>query len=219
VGFDQYIDGHTIRAQVIMERQLHKGAFLILEGTNDYRTLCTFIDRSKCNAVIAYGKNNALAATHLLTAEGLDCIVCVVDADFDRIVGVDNADKHIAITDMHDMDVTIFSTSALDTFLDQVADVAKLSNIVQTTRKSIREILLKSIEPLSRLRLINHSHSLYLDFKGLSFAFINLATLHCDQNALIDEVIANSPAARCSRSELQRLLASDISTQYDLMQL
>src|SRR5262245_4711315 len=99
------IDGWTLAAQIRMERQIHKGAILIVEGPNDDRTLRNFLAADQCSIVIAFGKETGIEALKLLEDEGFPGVVCIVDADFDALVGKLYDCDSLISTDEHDLDM------------------------------------------------------------------------------------------------------------------
>jgi 5S rRNA maturation endonuclease (ribonuclease M5) len=64
------LEAWDIAAQVRLERQIHKGAFLIVEGPNDDKVLSRFSHDQRCSIVIAFGKPNVVGALDLLEEEG-----------------------------------------------------------------------------------------------------------------------------------------------------
>lgn len=222
MGLLRHLDGYAVRAQLYLERQIHRGAFLIVEGEGDDKALSRFVDPLACSIIIANGKPNALEAMDLLDEDGFDRVFCIVDADFDRIDEVDRSNDVIAVTDYHDMDVTIFSTSAFDSYLRVHADVDKMAASIKRTGKTARELILTAAEPLGRLRLINDHGELWLDFKRLpidKYPFIDQRTLACDEQQMLQVVLGASPRAKCDQARLAALMDAVRGHSHDLLQL
>jgi hypothetical protein len=110
----RFLDRYDVHAQIRLERQTHRGAFLVVEGETDYKAIARFFNPNHCSIIIANGKKNALKAMDLSIRDGFDRVICIVDADFDCIQGIDCSSEIIWLTDSHDMDLTIFKTSAAD---------------------------------------------------------------------------------------------------------
>src|SRR6266446_4329608 len=102
------IDGHYVAAQIRLMRQVWKGSFLLLEGSTDAKVFDRFIDGSRCQIEIGFGKPNVHDAIELLEDEGFPGVVGVIDADFDRLTGTTYSLDNLCITDVHDLDFMIF---------------------------------------------------------------------------------------------------------------
>jgi hypothetical protein len=215
----RYLDGYDVRAQVYLERQTHKGAFLLVEGETDDKALAKFVDSTACSIIVASGKRNALQAMDLLEEDGFDRAFCVIDADFDRIKGTPPSSESISMTDCHDMDLTIFSTPALDNYLREHCDREKLATFSTLYGCDVRDKVLHAAEPVARVRWLNEDKDLRLNFKRLTYTFINRETLACDEPAMVDELLAASPYARCQRARLVSLMDAARNHAKDLLQL
>lgn len=188
---DEYIDGWTLAAQIRMERQVHKGAFLIVEGASDDRTLRNFIDQNQCSLVISFGKENAIEALKLLEDEGFAGVVCLVDADFDAIDGETYDCDSLIMTDLHDMDMMMFMSSAFKSALASMGDAGRCDR-VHADRDHIRKVVLDAAVPLASVRWLSKRRNWRLDFKELDFSFISAVDLSCDLELMVDTVLANS---------------------------
>jgi hypothetical protein len=215
----RHLDGYDVRAQLYLERQLHRGAFMIVEGETDFKALSKFVQADHCSLIIANGKKNALEAMDLLDDDGFDRVVCLVDADFDRLNGTDRSSAVVWVTDAHDLDATIFASSALDAYLTEFGDATKIQILERRRGKTIREIILEASAPIGRLRWINEQRHCRLNFQKLTYSFISETTLACDEVALIAEVLANSSAVCCDAASLKVALQQCSANEFDLLQL
>src|SRR6516164_9053137 len=107
-----HIDGWYVAAEVRLVRQIQKGTILILEGDDDAKIFKRFIDDDLCDIQIAFGKANALKALDLLEDEGFPGVIAIVDADFDRITSNSYELDNLLLSDLHDIDLTIFFSPA-----------------------------------------------------------------------------------------------------------
>jgi hypothetical protein len=87
ISIGKHMDEHDIAQEVRFERKVHKGSFLLLEGSTDIKRFEPLIDGQKCSVVNCYGRKNAIEAIKLLYDDGFPGALGVVDADFDRITG------------------------------------------------------------------------------------------------------------------------------------
>jgi hypothetical protein len=216
---EKYLDGWDLAAHVRFMRQTHKGSFLLVEGSWDDRILSRFVDSGCCSIEVAFGKPNAVEALNLLEEEGFEGVVAIVDADFDRLDRVEYNLEGLILTDHHDLDLTILLSPALKTFLDFRADGKKLRDIANGDLSEIALMVLKSAEPIGYCRWLSGRSRLMLDFKDLTFDFIDQATLGCDQPAMIAEILTNSPAAKCTGVQFTEMLETKPSNEVELSQL
>jgi len=81
------INPNIVAAEVVMLRAASNNTILILEGPSDERVFVNFIDAGQCEIVIAHGKHNAVEAIALLKSRSLTGLLCIVDQDFDHLLG------------------------------------------------------------------------------------------------------------------------------------
>jgi len=109
-----------IASEALMLRASALKTILLVEGTSDDKLLGSFVDKAEYDVVIAYGKVNLLEALEILRRKDAEGIVCLVDADFSRIDGAVIADKDIVVTEFHDLEVSLFHSSAFDRVLSEL---------------------------------------------------------------------------------------------------
>lgn len=211
------IDEFYVAAQIRMLRSADKRTILVLEGENDEKALGRFVDPTACDVEIAFGKPNLLGAFDLLEEEGFRGIIGIVDADFDRVIGVQMSLENICVTDYHDLDLTIFSTAALERYLLEHADSEAVSSLGGCS--GVRELLLGSAVPLSCSRYISDRDGHRLYFKDIKYEdFVNVESVAIDIDSLCTIVIDRSNT-RCLPDQLSRLISIEMANGHDLMQL
>lgn len=215
----KYLDGWDFAAHIRFVRQVHKGCIFIVEGENDDRVVSSFINEALCTVEISFGKSNAVEALDLLEDEAFPGVVALVDADFDRIHGIDHGLQNLVMTDGHDMDLTIMASDALEKYLSKVAEAEKLQKFGADSTTLVRETIYNSASPVACCRYLSDRETFMLAFRRLGFDFIEEATLNCDVNHMIDDIMVLSPAARCSAAELKNRLSAFRISEYDLYQL
>ena len=179
-----HLDGSVIAANVQFIRQVHKGAILILEGQTDDKALAKFVNKKLCHVEISFGKRNAIKALRLLKKRGVPGVVALVDADFDRIDKVVNDLDNLNVTDYHDMDMTLFLSSALEHVLGEKANGAKLKQNCKGSVDTLVEMVLSSAEELSCCRYVSRKRRLMLNFNNLKFDFIGMQDISCNSDGL-----------------------------------
>jgi hypothetical protein len=213
------IDEFYVAAQIRMLRAADKRTILVLEGETDEKALGRFVDEAVCDIEIAFGKSNLLGAFDLLEEEGFPGIVGIVDADFDRILGRQTSLENICLTDCHDLDLTIFSTAALDKYLAEYADEEAMKSFGEPSLADFRSYLLNAVAPLSYCRLVSERDGHRLYFKDLKHEnFVDVDDLVVDSEGLCCEIV-NRSNTRCASNQLRRLIAIEATRIYDPMQL
>lgn len=159
------IDAPTLAAQIRMERQKHKGSFLLLEGLTDIRRFTRFIDKDACSIVNCFGKHNVTETIERLYDDGFPGALGLADADFDRLLGALKIHEGLIHSDKHDFDIDTATTGAFELYLDEVADVTKLRS--KGGARPFLAQLLESLKPLSVMRFACKRHSLRFKLKDL----------------------------------------------------
>ncbi len=215
----EHIDGHYVAAQIRLLRQVHKGTILIVEGATDVRALDRFIDKGFCDIEVGFGKENVIEALDLLEDEGFPGVVAIVDADFDRLLGKTYRLENLRLTDSHDLDLTIFVTSALERYIAEHADKDLLKQQVTSDISTVRKRVINASLPLAYCRLTSEHKNLDLYFKDLKHdQFVSLDDLSIDSEQLIGELIARS-STKCTATSLKTYIGTEAAKDYDPYQL
>ena len=210
------IDGPSIAAEVRMERQKHKGSFLLVEGATDMKRLERLIDENVCAFVNCFGKDNVLEAIEQIYDDGILGVLGMVDADFDRTLGRLVPHEGVVHSDTHDFDLDTATTTALERYLREVASEAKLVQFGGP--RGLLEFLLDAIRPLSAMRFSNEKHQLGYVLKDLKIdEFFN------GQRIDIDLMVESVSQGKLGRSENKNVLRNHIdryaSSNLDRLQL
>jgi hypothetical protein len=213
------VDGYFIAAQIRLARQIHKGTILIVEGETDASVLDRFIDRASCEIEVSQGKANALEALDLLEDEGFAGVVAIVDADFDRLTGKTHQLENLCVTDLHDLDLMIFCSRALEHFVRHHAVKTLFSREFNSDFGRLRERIILDSLPLACCRLASHTRNLKLHFKSLRHQeFLDLTSLKIDSEQLVAKLIARSRTA-CSEADLNTYMLREAQANHDPYQL
>jgi hypothetical protein len=209
-----HIDGFYVAAQIRLIRQVHKGAVLVVEGEKDARVFEHFIDTNACDIEVAFGKKNVLEALDLLEDEGFLGVAGVVDADFDRVFERTYPLQNLCVTDVHDLDLLIFRSSALDRYVRECADGDLRKKTFGSDIQAMRNVIISSTLPLGYCRLSAERQNLTLYFKGLKHdEFISIDDLSTDLDELVGAVISRS-STRCTVDALKKFMASEAARQH-----
>jgi len=215
----EHIDAHYVAAQIRLVRQTHKGAILLLEGDTDNRVFEKFIDPNTCEIEIGFGKKNVLGALDLLEEDGFSGLVAVVDADFDRIQGVTYQLENLCVTDAHDLDLTIFASTAFDKYLNEYSDRNSYETTFGSNAGRVRERLILASLPIAQCRLASEAGGLRLYFQDFQLdRYVNHDTLAIDFERLASDLIARSKTT-CTEAQLKRLVTIESTKLHDHYQL
>lgn len=163
----QYVDAYSVANTVRMNRSLHRGVVVIVEGSSDMRVYQRFFDEDACLVIPALGKTNATGALKMLEQGGIDGILVIIDSDFWVLDGIEPDSPNLLTTDTHDLETMILSSPALEKVLDEFCMLQKR----ETIGAQVREMLLEIGRPLGFFRWLSSSQheNLALRFKNLHF--------------------------------------------------
>lgn len=186
----KFIDAFYIAAEIRLTRQVHLGTILILEGPGDFKALRRFIDDTLCSIEIAFGKDNVIKALDLLEDEGFPGVIALVDADFDGILEKTYHLENLCVTDFHDLDLTIFYSSAFDTYISEHADMELVKKNFNSDLSCLRDHLVRVALPFAYCRLVSKIHNLRLSFTQLIHdEFVDKANLTVNIDAFVAAVL------------------------------
>lgn len=211
-----HIDGSSVAAEVRMERQKHKGSFLLLEGSTDARRLIQSVDGTKCSFVICFGKDNVIDATERLYDDGYPGILGMVDADFERIDGSPVPHECIVLSSVHDFDLEVALSDALKRYLDETCDREKLSRCGGHAK--VPAMLMEAIKPLSVLRFANEREQLRYDLEKINHeeffdgTVVNIAKM-------VDEVSRGRFGSAAAKADLIARVNKYMGRTFDFHQL
>ena len=199
-----------------MERQRHKGSFLLVEGVHDVKRIRKFLDNGKCSIINCYGKENVIETADIEQSSGLGDVLGLVDADFDRLLGGVKEYDDVIYSQYHDFEVDICSASVIGRYLHEVGDEAKVD--VHGGHSGCVCHLLTALKPLSAMRFCNERHAL-----GYSFKALNLEDFFdghdIDVTAMVDSVSTGKFSGMSHRAALLEYIERYCSADLDLWQL
>ena len=211
-----HIDPATIAAQIRMERQVHRGCFLLVEGSTDAKRIDKFVDENACSLVNCYGKTNVVDAIALMRDVGLEDCLGMIDADFDRITGAINQEDGIIVSAFHDFDLDNALTEVIDRYLEEVADEAKVAAL-GGARPCLWN-LLSVLKPLSILRYANELRGLRYDLTRLNLEdFFDGRSV--DIERMIDAVSRGRFGTTHAKDRLRGEITQLMPLQFDLLLL
>lgn len=146
-----YKDPGTLVAEIRMTRINHNGAFLVVEGANDF-SFWLPKKNVDCELVDGEGKNNVVGCVQRLDSVNFSGVLGVVDSDFDSINNIQPCSDNLVPTDAHDLECLLCRSSALDTVLAEFGNWEKIQNFEQQGGVDVRTSLLNRAVVFGRLR-------------------------------------------------------------------
>jgi len=178
-----------IANEIRMERgypghSLH--TFLLVEGSTDERVYKHFIVEDRCQIIVAHSKDSAITALAILEKDNFLGVLAIVDADFMVLEEKQPFSQNLLLTDMHDLELMIINSPALEKVLVELGSMEKISKLEERHRKDIRSLLLECAMPIGYLRWVSLQENLSLKFENLNFdKFIDKEKLAVDVKQLI----------------------------------
>ena len=166
-----------------LQRELHKGAFLVVEGGSDKLFFDKFVDGERCVVTAAGGRCEVVKVVEILVASGFQGIVGVVDGDAAR-VGV-TRQSNLFLLDSPDLEVMLIQSYALESVLIEFGSKGKLSFL----QSDVRDLLIRAARPIGCFRIYSLENRLDLTFDKIRYGkFIDVRSLELDRHALVHEV-------------------------------
>jgi hypothetical protein len=187
----EYLNPHTVSAEIRILRTNFEGSFLLVEGDLDKRVFQNFIEPQSCQIKsVTYpcnsNKEEVIKIIQILNDDkNFTGAIGIVDFDFGILQEVESVVENIFSTDFHDLECLIFNSLALEKVLTEFGSEEKIENF----GKDIRETVLEIGSSIGYLRWISLSDELNLKFEGLDFGdFINKNDLSFDLSSFITTV-------------------------------
>ena len=185
----EFLTGDTTANQVRLLRTQFAGAFVIVEGDDDYSVYKGLLSPNCCQLVPAYGKQKALSAQAVLDEGFFIGAVTIVDSDFDRLTGTKPTSSNVALTDGHDLECLICNSLALDRVLETFTSRGKLEAFVTRIAMTVRQRVVESAAKIGYLLWASRENEWSLDFKELKFSkFVDATALSIDATQLLKAV-------------------------------
>ncbi len=153
LSITSHMDERDIAQEVVMERMVHKGSFLVLEGKTDIKRFRSYVDKNRCSMVNCQSVTKAVGAMQCLEKRKFPGVLAIVDADFTRIQGLDRSKDDIVVSEFHDLDLDWIKTGALEKYLSEVADETKVAS--KGGCEGISESIHATLRPISAGKLLN----------------------------------------------------------------
>jgi hypothetical protein len=215
ISIERHMDEYDIAQEVRLERKVHKGSFLLVEGITDIKRFGPFIDENECSLVNCYGRQNAIETIKMRYEQGFPGALGAVDADFDRVERRLEVHEGLVYSESHDFDLDWARPTVLEKYLYEVADGEKRK--IHGSANDIFAKIIQGLKPVSVARLLNRRR---IDYKlsrvDVSACFADFAVdLEQYVNLIFEGYEVTNERCIALKDQISR--ASD--QDYDLYQL
>lgn len=163
-----HMDERDIAQEVVMERMVHKGSFVLLEGKTDIKRFRPFLASNECSMVSCNSVLKAIRALEILIRRGIKGVISIIDADFSRVLGHDLTTPNTIVSENHDLDLDWINTRSLSRYLDEVADEAKVASL--GGNDAIISEIHVTLRPVSAARFLNRKRVFSFKTSGIDVA-------------------------------------------------
>ena len=195
-----------IANEIRLTRAQHQGSFLLVEGRDDRLFMEAFISRQKCRIFVAESKDRVYDVIRILDVDGFRGALGLVDADFDRVLGVADSSANVVRYAYHDLEAMLLFSPALQRVLVEFGSRTKIAS----RGGEVMTLLLDRAFQLGFLRLASVKSTLHVKFDGLKYSmWIDKSSLDWSFPSLIEAIRNCSQHSQlnthhCSR-EVQKL--------------
>ena len=187
-------DAQTIASEAVLIRDTYPGTIFIVEGVEDEELFLKFVSDSKAIILPVGGREMALEVADILSKEGREGYLTIVDADFWHMDGIPRLSQNILITDCHDLEMMIVASDAFDAIMRALGSRAKIATFLGTRKcGDLRNWLIDKALWIGHLRHHSHDRELHLDFEDLDFeGFVDKKSLEITVSKLVEAVLAKT---------------------------
>ena len=145
----------------------YRGSILLVEGETDANFFASLFANN--NVLIRWmkGKSNTLRLAQILDDDNCDGFVAIVDADFWYLDGVPQLGSNVFITDLHDLDIMIFSSPAFQKVIREYFSTSALERL-ERVFGDLKVALLNSVKQIGYFRWVNDKQRLGIRFRNVS---------------------------------------------------
>lgn len=194
----------------------HTGFYLLLEGKSDTSFFKDIRDKSICILIVANGWK-AIKETFERSNEipeiVRDKIIGIMDTDFDHFIGVRYTHDHVCYTDTRDLETMLLSSLAFEKFIKSHIDknAFLMSTYREPTLKYFQEIIIKKIQYIGLVRLINEKYNHQLYIKNLHEEIITKTS----DVPTLEQVLIEACKSKSNNTDFVKKLKQEAEKNYD----
>lgn len=127
--------------EIALHRDVHAGAFLVLEGKDDLRFWRPRCHR-RCELVDGEGKPNVTGTLLRLDEHGFRGALGLVDSDYDTFSSNEPHSPNLVATDAHDLECVLCRSASLDAVLAKHGNSSRIRELEDAEGTDVRQALL-----------------------------------------------------------------------------
>ena len=204
------IDGTSIANQVRLERCLHIGSFLLVEGSSDARLFKKFCDLSECSIIPCTGRDNLFDAINELTRDNVQGVLGFSDSDYSPFVGYPETAGDIVYTDENDLELMILCSGVLKNIIAQFGNPDSVKLLVEKEGKSIEELIFDSARVIGAVRLVARVKDWPMRFRDMKYRFKDKNSYIISQKLTIQHIYGRSQKDLEVREDTVRSLVQEV---------
>ena len=194
-----------IANEIQMTRSQFAGVFLVVEGPTDRMFMDAFICRASCRIVVANGKKTVPSVIDTLDRYDFRGVLGLVDADFDRLLGVTNGRENVVMYQHHDLETMLLNSDSLRRVLVEFGSAKKITSFsgdilseLTTRALALGFVRLYSCRSRLNLRFTRLDFNAWIDRQSFSWCQDEMirAVKNCSQRHDIDSRVVHSEIAR-----------------------
>ena len=205
-----YKDPSTLVAEIKMNRMVHEGAFLVVEGADDFRFWKNW-KNPDCDLIDGGGKHNVVGCVRRLDSEKFDGVLGIVDNDYGHLMNEQLNSVNLLATDAHDLECLLCRSTALDKVLNEYGIPSKIHRFEKLEGTDVRTGLIKRALIFGRLRWAALCFQLCINSNEINVPrFVDSKTWTVDSEELIRVAVKDrSSSADVLKHRLRELPEAD----------
>ena len=165
--------------------------FILLEGNSDIRLFRKFFNLQNCKVERIPGGNSKVEECVADLIKIYSLVIGIRDADFIKLGTIPYLKPNMFLTDYHDMEMSLITEE--ETFS---AIVFEYTDIEKSNHVNFRETIIKAINSVSYLKLLNQIENLEIKFEPTFIDLIDFAGLKIDFPQYFGRLLGKSPNAK-----------------------
>ena len=195
MAYNPYIHRTGARAGSAMkmrnEYQIQFGIqyYLIVEGESDEHFFENILDCSKCKVMNLEGKAEVKKFIEDQNSANKKGYLGIVDADFEHIDGYEEQVKNVIITDVHDIEMLMFSSNPnMRRIYSELTENMIINNFEEKHQKSFLDSIIKVAYDIGLLKMVMKRPKYYVNMKDIFYSDIINKEFELDIDTLIEAV-------------------------------
>ena len=195
MAYNPYIHRTGARAGSAMkmrnEYQIQFGIqyYLIVEGESDEHFFENILDCSKCKVMNLEGKAEVKKFIEDQNSANKKGYLGIVDADFEHIDGYEEQVKNVIITDVHDIEMLMFSSNPnMRRIYSELTENMIINNFEEKHQKSFLDSIIKVAYDIGLLKMVMKRPKYYVNMKDIFYSDIINKEFELDIDTLIERV-------------------------------